>query len=422
MGPIVMVAQVGLQRINSVCCKDSLGAMMTMKIEFPSQFAEADDEILYPDNDAGVSRTFESPRDDTPESAATRKVWHDYLTQLDVTAAILTVMLPLAGSKRHAFLVGLDHARSDRAATHQLLTIAERLCAMAGQKAVHQFDVSDIDDVDCMHLSAIEQVSRFEHGVVAQAQHNGAIVRAVYFRNRGMAAFSQHEIASLQLILPLFAQSAAGGAQLAQQSQRSAMLEAMFDRVSLSMTMLSADAQPLFMNSAAKAMLDERKWLIRLADGSISSTNAKQSKQLRESIRIAATADASASTENVYRLDSNTGEFRLAYVLSAMSRSGDTATRCALLIVLAPGKMDAPAPLLEALGLLPSEQRFLGHFLKSSSLCNAAVDSGLSEETARTYLKRVRAKLGVHRQMELAGLISGLVLPLHADSKQAVGE
>jgi DNA-directed RNA polymerase specialized sigma24 family protein len=176
------------------------------------------------------------------------------------------------------------------------------------------------------------------------------------------------------------------------------------------------------MNSAARAMLEERKWLIRLADGSISSTNAKQSKQLRESIRIAATADASASTENVYRLDSSTGDFRLAYVVSAMSRSGDTATRGALLIVLAPGKMDAPTPLLEALGLLPSEQRFLGHFLKSSSLGNAAVDSGLSEETARTYLKRVRAKLGVHRQMELAGLISGLVLPLHAGSPSAVGE
>ena len=81
---------------------------------------------------------------------------------------------------------------------------------------------------------------------------------------------------------------------------------------------------------------------------------------------------------------------------------------------MGPGKVDAPSSLLEALGLLPSEQRFLGQFLKSSSLGNAAEGCGLSEETARTYLKRVRAKLGVHRQMELAGLISGLVLPLRA--------
>ena len=395
---------------------------MSMNTECPLQFAEANDGIFYPDIGPEAFQTAESTRGDTPDGAAIRKVWQDYLAQLDVTAAILTVLLPLAGSKRHAFLFGFDHARNDRAATQQLLTIAEQLCARSGQKAVHQFDISNMDEDAEMDLSAAEPISGLKHGIVAQAQHNGAIVRAVYFRDRGMAAFSPHEIGSLQLILPLFAQSAVGGAQLARQSQRSAMLEAMFDRVSLSITMLSADAQPLFMNSAARAMLDERKWLIRLADGSISSTNAKQSKQLRESIRIAATADASASTENVYRLDSSTGDFRLAYVVSAMSRSGDTATRGALLIVLAPGRMDAPTPLLEALGLLPSEQRFLGHFLKSSSLGNAAVDSGLSEETARTYLKRVRAKLGVHRQMELAGLISGLVLPLHAGSTSAVGE
>ena len=91
-----------------------------------------------------------------------------------------------------------------------------------------------------------------------------------------------------------------------------------------------------------------------------------------------------------------------------------------MLILMGPGKVDAPTSLLEALGLLPSEQRFLGQFLKSSSLGNAAEGCGLSEETARTYLKRVRAKLGVHRQMELAGLISGLVLPLHAGDGPAL--
>ena len=170
------------------------------------------------------------------------------------------------------------------------------------------------------------------------------------------------------------------------------------------------------------AMLDERKWLIRAADGSITGTNSNQAKALRDSIKLAATAADHSPIEEVHRLDCRTGEWRLAYVVSAKSRAGDVLTRCALLIVLAPGKMDAPVQLLEALGLLPSEQRFLGHFLKSSSLGNAAVDCGLSEETARTYLKRVRAKLGVHRQMELAGLISGLVLPLHAGSSSPIGD
>lgn len=267
-----------------------------------------------------------------------------------------------------------------------------------------------------------ELLSRLGSGFAARTQHQGALVRALYFRERGRERISEQDAASLQLILPLFAESAVGGAQLARQSQRSAMLEAMFDRVSMPMTMLSADAQPLFMNSAAKDMLEGRKWLIRSADGSLSCTTSRQSKKLRESIRLAATTDARTMAENVLRLDCQDGDWRLAYVVSAMSRSAGTITRCALLIVLAPGKMDAPTQLLEALGLLPSEQRFLGHFLKSSSLCSAAMDCGLSEETARTYLKRVRAKLGVHRQMELAGLISGLVLPIHAHTAQLIGD
>ncbi len=397
---------------------------MTMKMDYSSQFATTNDEIYYSNGDVRDLAFAEVGLDGgrSTDMSTTRKVWYDYLAQHGVRAAILSVLLPSAGSQRHAFLVGLESARHDLHATRQLLAIAEQLWARMDRDPVLQFEVSTIwpDQPETGLVS--ELLVHFDHGVSAQTQHQGAMVRAVYFREKGLDRFSRQEVASLQLILPLFAESAAGGAQLARQSQRSAMLEAMFDRVSLSMTMLSADAQPLFMNSAAKAMLDERKWLIRSADGSISSISSKQSKQLRESIRLAATADPCTMTENVFRLDCNNGEWRLAYIVSAMSRSGETTNRCALLIVLAPGKMDAPTQMLEALGLLPSEQRFLGHFLKSSSLGSAAVDCGLSEETARTYLKRVRAKLGVHRQMELAGLISGLVLPIHAGNTQAVGD
>ena len=167
-------------------------------------------------------------------------------------------------------------------------------------------------------------------------------------------------------------------------------------------------------------MIEQRKWLIRGTDGAIIAANPPQAKQLRESIRRAATADA--PVEDVFRLDCRNGDWRLVYVISAKSRAGGVSGRCAMMIIMGPGKVDAPRSLLEALGLLPSEQRFLGHFLRSSSLGNAAEGCGLSEETARTYLKRVRAKLGVHRQMELAGLISGLVLPLHAADGIAVQE
>ena len=348
----------------------------------------------------------------------TRKVWLEFLALHDVTSAILSVSRTFSSDKRHAFLIGFESLRHNPHSTQRILAVAERLWLRMADQPSLQLQSNVIDAArSCLAEQGTDTpvedtLTEFGNVVVVQKQHAGATVRAMFFRPKNIEKFSDKDVRSLQSILPILADSTARGAQLTQQSQRSAMLEAMFDRVSLSMMMLSADSLPIFMNSSASQLLDERNWLIRSADGSISGSNSKQAKQLRESIRLAATADMSSPVEAVYRLDGRDGDWRLVYVLSAMARSGESGTRCALLFILAPGRMTASAQMLEALGLLPSEQRFLGHFLKSNSLCDAAVDCGLSEESARTYLKRVRAKLGVHRQMELAGLISGLVLPV----------
>jgi DNA-binding CsgD family transcriptional regulator len=72
----------------------------------------------------------------------------------------------------------------------------------------------------------------------------------------------------------------------------------------------------------------------------------------------------------------------------------------------------ASSALMRAFGLLPSEQRFLTTFLQASSLSHAAASLDLSEETARTYLKRICSKLGVRRQIELASLMFGLSPPI----------
>ena len=103
----------------------------------------------------------------------------------------------------------------------------------------------------------------------------------LFFRQGGSARFSERDVASLQMVAPLLADSATHAAQLVRQSRRSAMLEAMFDRVSLSMALLSADGRPLFMNSAATALVGQRKWLIRSADGAIVAANPQQAKELR---------------------------------------------------------------------------------------------------------------------------------------------
>lgn len=391
---------------------------MSVSLEFSACSAEAICDVAYPyDNIATTLHDDAAPdlHQAIDVAADTRRLWHDYLAQFDITSALLTVALPASGPQRHAFLIGFDHVRRDAAATQRLLNTMDGLWTRVGDQPLHHFQLSGLDTEPGSSTGG-------DGGIAIQMKRHGAHIRALFFHQRGTGRLSDQAAGALQLIAPLLADSAVGVAKLALQSRRSAMLEAMFDRVSLSMALLSADGQPLFVNSAAGALIEQRKWLIRAADGSIGAADPQQAKGLRDSIRRAATATAQAPVEDVFRLDCRNGDWRLAYVISAKSRSGDGTTRCAMVIIMGSGKVDAPTSLLEALGLLPSEQRFLGQFLKSSSLGNAAEGCGLSEETARTYLKRVRAKLGVHRQMELAGLISGLVLPFHAADSAAAWE
>ncbi|MBL9068961.1 MAG: hypothetical protein JNM03_03120 [Sphingopyxis sp.] len=392
---------------------------MSSDTELATYYGEAGAGSFYFDdgNESYDQHAAADHADDADAAAGTRKIWHDYLAQFDIASAILTVTTSGASAQRHAFLIGFDHVRGDPAATEGLLAMMDGLLERGGEQPVHHFHLARTDLAPASP-QASDLSGRFDWAISIRMKRGSEVIRALFFRCEDAGRFSDRDALSLQLIAPILAESATRVSQLARQSRHSAMLEAMFDRVSMSMALLSADGQPLFMNSAAGALVGQRRWLIRAADGAIVAANPAQAKGLRDAIRRAATAQF--PVEEAFRLDCRDGDWRLAYVLSAKSRSGGAMARCAMLIIMGPGKVDAPSSLLEALGLLPSEQRFLGHFLKSSSLGNAAEGCGLSEETARTYLKRVRAKLGVHRQMELAGLISGLVLPLRAADSASI--
>jgi DNA-binding CsgD family transcriptional regulator len=61
---------------------------------------------------------------------------------------------------------------------------------------------------------------------------------------------------------------------------------------------------------------------------------------------------------------------------------------------------------LALLGLTLGEARVASHVAAGRTPRESAIDLGVSEETTRTVLKRVFAKVGVSRQSELAALIA----------------
>lgn len=71
-----------------------------------------------------------------------------------------------------------------------------------------------------------------------------------------------------------------------------------------------------------------------------------------------------------------------------------------------------PAQFLTGLGLTAAETRLASQIIAGKSLKCASSELSLSEESARTYLKRVFSKLGVSRQAELVSTVAKLSAPI----------
>ncbi|MGL4397993.1 MAG: helix-turn-helix transcriptional regulator [Hyphomicrobium sp.] len=71
-----------------------------------------------------------------------------------------------------------------------------------------------------------------------------------------------------------------------------------------------------------------------------------------------------------------------------------------------------PAKLFDGLGLTAAESRLASQIFAGKSIKTASAELSLSEESARTYLKRVFSKLGVSRQAELVSAVTRLCAPV----------
>ncbi|HUD90808.1 PAS domain-containing protein [Sphingobium sp.] len=345
--------------------------------------------------------------------------WRAFLAAHGVTGAVISYIRDGCNAGRQAFLVGFEAARTDRPLAQSLIGYAEYIWQQGAASSFWQSRVSEQTHANRQkggNQDAMRLIEPYDHLAVARHVEPEARMQALFLRSTAEGAFSPECRLSLSRVLPLFIQSAGAFVAARHEERRAAQLEAMFDKVSMATMLVDANGRPIFCNDAARKLLDERKWLVQGSDGLIGCANPAYCKPFRNAVRSVATVGDIVPTDAVLRLDNEDGEWRLAFIVPAVSRFRDETSRCAMVLIHAPARTDASAELLSALGLLPSEQRFLNSFLRANSLSEAAMDTGVSDETARTYLKRVRAKLGVHRQMDLAGLISRLVPPIRQRS------
>ena len=307
-------------------------------------------------------------------------------------------MLPIK-----AYFVDIGGCPADKAAYQ---CIADHLSSMGGTR-LESGEVVDYLGAVVAARQASKSDAVQEMIFTAHAMGTGSLVFLLHARGHGWQA----EVAQrLKIAAPLLVELAGAEWTKRRASRRLSLLESALDEVSIALFMLDARARPFCLNAAAfsrLAMADAFR-LTRL--GTLSCIAARDTLALHDTIRSIIGTPPSELHEKSLVIGTRNGERAVATLRSVRAQEGDAENRAVLLLIQHEVRLSRAA--LDALGLTASEQRFLSSFLYCSSLSIAAGRLNLSDETARTYLKRICAKLGVRKQVELAAFVWNLSLPL----------
>lgn len=350
--------------------------------------------------------------DDKPGSLG----WRRALDRLGASAAVFTYAFSGSARASGAYFVGFPADESGPGRGARILDRANTAWSAAPTvwRPGHEAGVivSAPLTTCAAEADATDPFARFHHALAAECSGpDGGALRAVFLRDQGAGPFDPSIGPLLEVAVPLYAEAAALRIATDRARRKLGSVEGMLDSVSLAMFLIDVGGRPFYSNEAARDLLDRKELFSLAPDGSLRCAQAPDTKALQTAVRNAIRTPE-AAPEAVLRLEAGGGKWALGFVLPAPGADREGEDRAASLILHPPHARGASTAMLAAFGLLPSEQRFLAAFLGAGSLNEAAARACVSEETARTYLKRVCAKLGVRRQMELASFIYGRLPPL----------
>lgn len=185
-------------------------------------------------------------------------------------------------------------------------------------------------------------------------------------------------------------------------------------RLGQSVFLVDGDGRVVFASAAAETLLRSSDTL-HTEQGRLSASRTVETRALRRLIADATRTalGEGAAAGGTLAIPSPTGETPLAVVVAPLRDLRPWlggARPTAIVLAGAPGVAPtASATTLRALyRLTPAEATIAAAIGGGRPLTDAAADLGISPLTARTHLKRVFDKTGVHRQAELVRLVAGL--------------
>jgi DNA-binding CsgD family transcriptional regulator len=187
-------------------------------------------------------------------------------------------------------------------------------------------------------------------------------------------------------------------------------------RINVGVFALDSQRRVIFSNAAAKALIGRE---IEIVQGELRLGTGAERVQADAALAQAAEArpdESSASPKPILLRRAAPQRPLVIYVLPSGPRGGVaehflTRTR-SIVLVIEPKPNDPadPAIVRDLLGLTLGEARISALIAAGIAPRKVSEQLGITEETVRTVLKRVYAKVGVSRQNELTALLSRLVM------------
>jgi DNA-binding CsgD family transcriptional regulator/PAS domain-containing protein len=224
-------------------------------------------------------------------------------------------------------------------------------------------------------------------------------------------AFGNEETALLQMLLPHLQRALGLHARLARQGCRCAAMEEALDGIPAGILLLDRGGRPLFVNRAARGILDSRDGLSLGPDG-LAAATGETNRELQRLIAQAAGMDRRPDSRSAGAIAVARPSERRAFsvlvkpISAADSSSGRKRPSTVIFLIDPDRRVKADCDVLRSLfGLTPAESRVAVELMQGESVEETARDLDVSLNTTRTHMKHLFEKTDTHRHRELVRLL-----------------
>lgn len=222
----------------------------------------------------------------------------------------------------------------------------------------------------------------------------------------------------MRLLVPHIRRAVLIGRVIDTKTAEAATFADALDGLSAGMLLVDANGRIVHANAVSHAMIAKGD-LLYAASGTLVARDQVANQALRDVFAAAGCGDATVGTKGIaVSLASREGERYVAHVLpltSGARRQAGTSYAAAAALFVHKAALEIPSPpeiIAKTFALTPSELRVLLAIVEIGGTPETAEALGIAEETVKTHLKRLFAKTGATRQVDLVKLVAGYSSPL----------